>query len=165
MIELIRAYPAVAPLIGDLLAKNLDWPGADEIADRLKAMLPAQLQGESPEAEAAKAQMQKMAQIIGQLRGELAAAKADKSLDARKLDIEAYNAETKRGAAILGKDGGPYDPTEAAQMAMTAFLHIMQSPDILPAMQQGAPPEELAAMLAQRMAPPQQQTEPPAEAA
>jgi hypothetical protein len=46
MIELIRAYPPAAPLIGDLLAKNLDWPGADEIAKRLKAMLPAQIQGE-----------------------------------------------------------------------------------------------------------------------
>ena len=35
MIELIRAYPPAAPLIGDLLAKNLDWPGADEVARRL----------------------------------------------------------------------------------------------------------------------------------
>ena len=24
-----------APLIGDLLARNLDWPGADEVARRL----------------------------------------------------------------------------------------------------------------------------------
>jgi hypothetical protein len=35
MIELIRAFPPAAPLIGDLLAKNLDWPGADEVARRL----------------------------------------------------------------------------------------------------------------------------------
>ena len=35
MIELIRAYPPAAPLIGDLLARNLDWPGADEVARRL----------------------------------------------------------------------------------------------------------------------------------
>ena len=41
MIELIRAYPPAAPLIGDLLAKNLDWPGADEIAKRLAGMVPA----------------------------------------------------------------------------------------------------------------------------
>ena len=32
MTELIRAYPAAAPVLGDLLAKNLDWPDADEIA-------------------------------------------------------------------------------------------------------------------------------------
>jgi hypothetical protein len=165
MIELIQAYPDIAPVIGDLLAKNLDWPGADEIAERLKAMLPAQLQGENPEAVAAKAQMEKMAQMIGQLRGELAAAKADKSLDSRALDIKAADAETKRLGVILGKDGGPYDPAQAAQLVMTSFLHIMQSPDILAGMQGGAPPEQLAQMLAARMGPPQQQQEPPAQAA
>lgn len=35
MIELIRAFPPAAPLIGDLLARNLDWPGAEEVARRL----------------------------------------------------------------------------------------------------------------------------------
>ena len=40
MTEMIRAYPQIAPLIGDLLAKNLDWPHADEIGRRLAAMLP-----------------------------------------------------------------------------------------------------------------------------
>ena len=40
MIELIRAYPPAAPLIGDLLAKNLDWPGADEVAKRLATLNP-----------------------------------------------------------------------------------------------------------------------------
>lgn len=44
MMQLLQSYPDAAPLIGDLIAKNLDWPGADEIAKRLKAMLPAQLQ-------------------------------------------------------------------------------------------------------------------------
>src|SRR5690606_25958438 len=45
MIELIRAYPAAAPVVGDLLARNLDWPGADEIAGRLAALLPPQAKG------------------------------------------------------------------------------------------------------------------------
>ena len=47
MMELIRAYPQAAPVIGDLLAQNLDWPGADEIAARLKGMIPAGLQAGS----------------------------------------------------------------------------------------------------------------------
>jgi hypothetical protein len=45
MIAFIEAVPAAAPLIGDLLAKNLDWPGAQEIEKRLKLLLPPQLQG------------------------------------------------------------------------------------------------------------------------
>jgi hypothetical protein len=44
MMKLIQAYPPVAPIIGDLIAKNLDWPGAQEIADRLTTMLPSGLQ-------------------------------------------------------------------------------------------------------------------------
>ncbi len=45
MIALIQAFPQAAPVLGDLLAKNLDWPGAEEIAERLKMLLPPQLQG------------------------------------------------------------------------------------------------------------------------
>src|SRR5205085_5503996 len=45
MTELIRAYPAAAPVLGDLLAKNLDWPDADEIAKRLQSLLPAAANG------------------------------------------------------------------------------------------------------------------------
>jgi hypothetical protein len=55
-----------------------------------------------------------------------------------------------------------------APVVMTSLLHILQSPDILEAAQAGAPPEELAAMLAQRMKPPGDQgggSAPPAIAA
>lgn len=36
MMELIQYAPQLAPRILDLIAKNLDWPGADDIAARLK---------------------------------------------------------------------------------------------------------------------------------
>jgi hypothetical protein len=153
MIEFIRAYPQAAPLIGDLLAKNLDWPGADEVAERLKAMLPAQLQGESPEAEAAKAQIQKMAQVIGQLKGENEALKADKSVEGRKVEIDAYNAETNRLKAVIPK-GASYDPAAMEAVISQSLAQLFNSPDILEAAGQGAPPEQLAAMLAQRMGSP-----------
>ncbi len=44
MMQLVQSFPDAAPIIGDLIAKNLDWPGADDIAERLKAMLPPQIQ-------------------------------------------------------------------------------------------------------------------------
>lgn len=160
MIELIRAYPAAAPMIGDLLAKNLDWPGADEIAERLKAMLPAQIQGENPEAQAAQAQMKQMAQIIGELRGKLAAAEADKSLEERRVEIDAFEAETGRLKTIIPK-GAPYDAAQMAPVIMTSLLHILQSPDILEAAQAGADPQQLGALLAQRVG----GTQEPAQAA
>ena len=40
MIRFIEAMPNAAPVIGDLIAKNMDWRGADEIAERLKKLLP-----------------------------------------------------------------------------------------------------------------------------
>src|SRR5574340_929129 len=103
MIELLRAFPQAAPVIGDLLAKNLDWPGADEIAERLKAMLPPQVKGENgmpPEAQAKIKQLEGMLQqgmgAFQQMRQELEGLKQDKAIDAEKLKIDQYKAETDR---------------------------------------------------------------------
>lgn len=110
MMELIRVMPQAAPLISDLLVKNLDWPGADEIADRLKAMLPAQVEGEGIPPELQEA-MKQMEQALKQLQSENEQLKADRqadaakiAVDAKKADIDAYSAETKR-LETLGKIG------------------------------------------------------------
>lgn len=114
MTEFVRAFPAAAPIIGDLIAKNLDWPGADEIAGRLKAMLPPQLQGKNPQAQMLQQQMQQMdgaaKQAIAQLQGELQqcqqalqraqsqveAEKMSQTIDELKVKIDAYKAITDR---------------------------------------------------------------------
>jgi hypothetical protein len=100
MIELIRAYPDAAPVIGDLLVKNLDWPGADEIADRMRKAMGGAEEG-APDAQMGQAQevMQQYASALQQAQQRLQALEADKSLEARKLDIAAYEAETKRISA------------------------------------------------------------------
>ena len=159
MIEFIRAFPPAAPIIGDLLAQNLDWPGADEVAERLKALLPAQLQGDSPQAQEAQAQMKKMAEIIGELKGQLAAAKADKSLDMRRVEIDAYEAETGRLKAVIPK-GAPYDAAAMESVISQSLTQLLNSPDILEVVNAGAPPEQIAQMLAQRMAPQPQEQQP-----
>lgn len=76
MMEMLRVFPQAAPIIGDLVAKNLDWPGAEKIAERLKLMLPPPIQkaesqkGIPAEAQAVitqmDAQMQQMQQQIQQ---------------------------------------------------------------------------------------------------
>ena len=100
MIELIRAYPDAAPVIGDLLVKNLDWPGADEIADRMrKAMGGTEEGAPDPQMGQAREAIQQYASALQQMQQRLQAAEADKSLEARKLDIAAYEAETKRISA------------------------------------------------------------------
>jgi len=43
LLELIRAYPPLAPVVGDLLAKNLDFEYGEELARRMQAFLQAQM--------------------------------------------------------------------------------------------------------------------------
>lgn len=45
MLQFLTAFPAAAPIVGDLVAKNMDWPGASEFEKRLKALLPPQVLG------------------------------------------------------------------------------------------------------------------------
>ncbi|HET6970678.1 MAG TPA: portal protein [Phenylobacterium sp.] len=100
MIELIRAYPAAAPVIGDLLARNLDWPGAEEIATRLAALLPPQVRGAPPEVQQAKAQLAQLSQALAAAKAQITALQQDQSNAARKLQIEAFEAETNRMRAM-----------------------------------------------------------------
>jgi hypothetical protein len=100
MIELIRAFPAAAPVVGDLLARNLDWPGADEIAGRLAALLPPTVKGAPPEVAAAKAQLTQLGQALAAAKAEIAALKQDRAMAARKLEIDAFEAETNRLRAM-----------------------------------------------------------------
>lgn len=58
--ELIQYYPAAAPLISDLYVKYMDTPGADELAERLKFLLPPEIRAkvEKEEAEKSTGQVQ-----------------------------------------------------------------------------------------------------------
>jgi hypothetical protein len=94
MMEFVRLYPQAAPLIGDLLAKNLDWPGAEQIAERLKAMLPPQAAGQVPPMVQ---QMQQIIQKGGEELKRLQQALEDKK---RENDIKEFDAETKRIQAL-----------------------------------------------------------------
>ena len=86
MTEFIRAFPAAAPVIGDLLAKNLDWPGADEIAKRLESINPANQGKLPPEVQQ---MIQQGQEAIRELTQKVQALEADKRVDE-------FNAQTKR---------------------------------------------------------------------
>lgn len=46
ILQFVQAVPQAGGVIGDLLAKNMDWPGAEKIAERLKKLLPPGLDEE-----------------------------------------------------------------------------------------------------------------------
>ena len=82
MTEVMQGNPQVFPLIGDLWMRAQDWPGADDMGKRLKAMVPPQaLQADEeegqqipPEVQAMvqqlQAQLQEGAQIVQELQAE-----------------------------------------------------------------------------------------------
>jgi len=98
MLELIRAYPQAAPVVGDLLAKNLDWPGADEIAGRLQALLPEAVRGGGEEK--AQAHIAQLTQALQAASSQIAELKADRDHEAERLRIAAFEAETSRMKAL-----------------------------------------------------------------
>jgi len=126
MIEFSRSFPQMGQVAGDLLARNLDWPGAEELAERLKATLPPHLQGKNPQLEQATQQMQLMDQQakqavqvlqgqIQQLQEQLKNESNSQAIEAMKMEIDrknmeinakeaeikAYEAETRRMQAML----------------------------------------------------------------
>ncbi|MDV4166200.1 portal protein [Rhizobium leguminosarum] len=120
MTEFVRAFPAAAPVIGDILAMNLDWPGADEIAERLKSINPAlQNKGLPPEVQQ---MIQQGQQAIQELTQKVQALEADKSIDK-------FNADTKRievegdlanDAAKIRQDANTKMTTHALSVAQKA---------------------------------------------
>jgi hypothetical protein len=83
MTEMIRALPAAAPVLGKHLAKNLDWPGADDIAEELEAMSAGpQI---PPEVEQA---IEQGKQKIAQLEEENQRLKQDQAADMAKIEAQ-----------------------------------------------------------------------------
>lgn len=54
MQQFLQYYPAAAPLIGDLYAKAMDWPGAAEVSERLEFLLPPEVKAKKAEEAAQK---------------------------------------------------------------------------------------------------------------
>ena len=134
MSMILQSHPRrLWPVIGDLFVKNMDWPGSQEMAARLAKMVdPKLMQGsdQSPEMQAADQKMQMMAQELNQMSGLLEGVK--KSFEQQKIDIDgfkaaiqAYDAQTKRIAAIVPVPGA-LTPEETQEIAV-GTIHSMQA--------------------------------------
>lgn len=159
MTEFVRAFPQSAPLLGDLIAKNQDWPEHEEVAKRLQAMLPPQLQGgDDPRLQQAQqaiqqlqAQLQQGAQAYTAMQAELQRVKGDQAIKVREADIKAFSAETDR----LQATAGAMTPQQVQALVLQTMRQLLNSPDIAPGGgQQMAPPGYAHGMGPGQMAPP-----------
>lgn len=96
MLAFLQAVPQAAGLVGDLVARHMNWPGADEIADRLKRALPPQIREDAPsealsrraildEAKAA-AEVQKAQSAAAKAEADALKAAAQAEAELRKAD-------------------------------------------------------------------------------
>jgi len=83
MTELMRSYPPAAPIVAPAIAKNSDWPGADEISEGFKKLEEQQV---PPELQK---QMEKMAQENEALQKQLAELEMQKAADTRQIEAQA----------------------------------------------------------------------------
>lgn len=115
MMEAVQVWPEMMAVAGDLVAKAQDWPGASELAERIKKTIPPQLLGEdeqgvdpmaAQQAQMQQAEMQAAMQEgmarLQELEAENQSLKTDHEIKLRELEIKAFDAETKR-LSVLAK--------------------------------------------------------------
>jgi hypothetical protein len=108
MAQVLQGNPALWQVAGDLFVKNMDWPGAQEMAERLRKSIDPKLLADddkSPELQAAEKQIEEMGAMLQQMQGALK--NVEQSIEAQGLrtkqfeaQIKAYDAETKRMSVL-----------------------------------------------------------------
>lgn len=109
---LLTQAPALTPIIGDLLLRSLDITESEEAAQRLKRMIPAQALGKGPtqQEQALQAKVVSMQGALSEALQKLGKQELKIVGKEEMRDIDVYEAETKRLAALnkqlpLDKDG------------------------------------------------------------
>ena len=109
MSQILQGNPNLWAVAGDLFVKNMDWPGAQEMSERLRKTIDPKLladQDNDPALQAAQKQIEAMAGEMDAMHQMLM--NVDKSMEAREAkvrefeaQIKAFDAETKRISATM----------------------------------------------------------------
>jgi hypothetical protein len=145
MMDFLKAFPEAAPFVGDLVAKNLDFPGADQISKRLRNMVPPQalVDPDNPEAPqppdpmqdpAMQAQMAELSAKVEKLMAETRKTNAD--AEGQEIENELHMGAAQAGMhpmqmearnAQLGADEQELSNTLSRDQAMRG-AHEKQAP-------------------------------------
>ncbi len=111
MLQFIQVVPQAATVAADLVARNMDWPGADEIADRLKRTLPPQITGEAPplgaQIAAVQAQVYQEALARADL-GRVQGLAVKSQADAAKARVQAQDAAVRALSNVVDAVNGAH---------------------------------------------------------
>jgi hypothetical protein len=105
MATVLQANPELWQVAGDIFVKSLDWPNADKLAERMKKMLPPQLQDNAnPIPPQVQQQLDQSKQMIQQLTEALHAEKdKNESKQAEMESKEAMNAENNSTKLLIAE--------------------------------------------------------------
>lgn len=102
--DIIRAFPPSAPVLADLIVKNMDIPNGEEAVKRLEALTqPKQPQQDPRQAEQVAQvmqQAQQLAQENQQLKMDAAQNAEANAIKAEELKVKMFEAQTKRIEAV-----------------------------------------------------------------
>lgn len=136
MVEIARMNPAIMQVAGDLMVKAMDWEGAEEIAERLKLMLPPQILAAEKHGEDGEdgpqippeiqAQIQQGMQLIEQqkarideLEDELEDKDEDRRLKQYEIDVRA---EIEAAKIVAANPDASMIAAQAAQILAQQFM-------------------------------------------
>jgi len=133
MSQLLQGNPELWAVAGDLFIKNMDWPGAQEIAERFAKTIDPKLlaKEDDPALQAAQKQIEGMGQELDQMHQMLQ--NVQKSMEHQTLkndefanDIRAYDAETKRLSALANAAQAPSAATIDPEVESVMKQYIRQ---------------------------------------
>ena len=131
MMDFVKAVPMAGQSIMDLIAKTMDWPGADEIAERLRKLIPPNLlENEQGEDGFTPAQVEGMVQqavqqMAQQFQQSMEA--SEQAVKAQEVEIKQFDAETKRMSAMMSSMPDEGQIREIVGKALAEFVSQMQS--------------------------------------
>jgi hypothetical protein len=101
MAQLLQGNPQLWAVAGDLFVKNMDWPGAQEMAKRFEKTIDPMIISDDDKPPALQAAEQQIQQLQGQLQQMMGMLQnVNNSMEAQELKIKEYDAETKRISAV-----------------------------------------------------------------
>ncbi len=148
MSNILQANPQMWTVAGDLFVKNMDWPGAQEMAARFRKLIDPKLledDKKTPEMQQAEQQIEALTQELNQVVDMLQ--NVQKSMEAQELQIKAYDAETKRISAVQQS----MTPEQIQDIVAGTIAAAMDSGDIMPGNIQLEPMEPMQPPMEQPM--------------
>lgn len=149
MAQLLQGNPQLWQVAGDLFVKNMDWPGAQDLAKRLQKTLDPKVMADednpalvaaNQQMEAMNAEMQQMFKMLQNVQQSMEA--KEMHIKQFEAEIKAYQAETQRISAVQAG----MTPEQIQDIVMGTIAAAVDTGDLIasaPEMRENPQPDTL----------------------